>query len=221
MGMVSTTCGLITGRVFAYISGETARVGAAALRWSEELPEEGYRKGETILERLSRNEKAVNTEQTTESNSNEAPKDERGYLMKEARKQTYREFGDYVREAIQDPKLAAEYLNAAAKEEDRKVFMIALKNVIDVFGGLSNLARKANLNRANLHRALTGKGSVTLDTLQRTLSAAGFQIKFKPVKKIIQENIASGQAAISSARRKAARTKAAAKASAHSDKKRA
>ena len=109
-------------------------------------------------------------------------------------KRELRNWDDYVREAIEDPKLAAEYLNAAAEDEDGRVFMIALKHVIDVYGGLSNLARKARLNRGSLHRALTGKGNVKFDTLHKTLAAAGFQITFRPMRKTIRENMeASGR----------------------------
>ena len=111
--------------------------------------------------------------------------------MSKKTKRELRTWDEYMLKAIEDPKLAAAYLNAAAQDEDGRVFMIALKRVIDVYGGLSNLARKAQLNRGSLHRALTGKGNVKFDTLHKTLAAAGFQIKFQPVPKTIRENMAA------------------------------
>lgn len=112
-------------------------------------------------------------------------------IVKENRR--HQPFREFVRESIQDPKLAAEYLNAAAKEEDSGAFMIALKDVIDVYGGLSDLARKANLNRGSLHRALTGKSMAKFETFQKALTAAGFEMTFKPIAKTIRRNTRHGR----------------------------
>ena len=101
-----------------------------------------------------------------------------------------RSWNDHVQEAIKDPALAAEYLTAAASDEDSRSFVIALKNIIDVYGGLSNLARKANLNRGSLHRALTGKGNINFDTLHKAMTAAGFELRIRPVRSVIRQNIA-------------------------------
>lgn len=88
----------------------------------------------------------------------------------------YGEFHEYVREAIRDPKDAAEYLSAAAEDGDNAVFLLALKDVLDVHGSLSALSRKTGLSRANLHQMLRGKTSPRLDTLTKVLSTAGLGI---------------------------------------------
>jgi probable addiction module antidote protein len=88
----------------------------------------------------------------------------------------YRDFHELVRETIRDPKDAAEYLSVAAEEGDNAVFLLALKDVLDVHGGLSALARKTGLNRANLHQILRGKTSPRLDTLTKVLNSAGLGI---------------------------------------------
>ena len=41
----------------------------------------------------------------------------------------YRDFQEYVRESIRNPKDAAEYLNAAAEDGDSAAFLIALNDV--------------------------------------------------------------------------------------------
>ena len=104
----------------------------------------------------------------------------------------YRPWNDYVQEAIKDPELAAEYLTAAARDEDSKAFVIALKNIIDVYGGLSRLARKAKLNRGNLHKALTGKGDIKFDTLQKTISAAGFEFRITVLPSAKKHSVSAG-----------------------------
>jgi probable addiction module antidote protein len=111
--------------------------------------------------------------------------------MTERQKRKNPTWDSYVHEAIKDPALAAEYLTAAAKDDDSRAFVVALKNIIDVYGGLSNLARKANLDRASLHKALTGKGSIKFETLHKAMAAAGFEMKIKPVRSVIRANISS------------------------------
>ncbi len=100
--------------------------------------------------------------------------------MKTAR--AHRPWREFVQESIRDPKEAAEYLNAAAEQGDSKAFLIALKDVVAVHGGISVLARKTKLNRGNLHRMLAGQGFPRLDSLHRVLEATGFVLKIEPAK---------------------------------------
>lgn len=59
----------------------------------------------------------------------------------------------------QDPKLAIGYLNEASKDEDPRMFYVALKNVFEAHGhDMTALAKKANISRQSLHRILSGKG---------------------------------------------------------------
>ena len=97
-----------------------------------------------------------------------------------ARKRDYGPLREFVKDSIRDPETAAEYLNAAQAEGDSRAFLMALKDVGDVHGGLSALARKAKLNRPNLHRMPTGKGSPKLETVIKVLNASGFTLTVKP-----------------------------------------
>jgi probable addiction module antidote protein len=94
-----------------------------------------------------------------------------------------REIAEYVREFIQHPQSAAEYLNAAREDGDQAAFLIALRDVLDVHGSLSELARQAGVNRPHLHRILQGKTSPRLDTLSRVLNTVGLEIRIRPVKR--------------------------------------
>jgi probable addiction module antidote protein len=80
-----------------------------------------------------------------------------------------------------DPREAAAYLTAAAEDEDPRVFLIALGDVIAARGGVSAIARKAGLNRGNLHRMLSGGGFPRLDNLARLLAATGLRINLVPL----------------------------------------
>ena len=97
-----------------------------------------------------------------------------------ASKREYRPLREFVRDSIQDPKAAAEYLNTAQAEGNSHAFLMALKDVIEVHGGLSELARKTKLNRPNLHKMLTGKGSPKFETVLKVLDASGFTLTVKP-----------------------------------------
>ena len=90
---------------------------------------------------------------------------------------------EFVREQIKDPELAAEYLNAAQAEGDSRSFLMALKDVHEVHGGMSELARKTKLNRPNLHKMLSGRGSPKLATVIKVLDATGFTLNVKPHRK--------------------------------------
>ena len=95
----------------------------------------------------------------------------------------YRELDEYVREAIRDPKDAAAYLSAAAEEGDNAAFLLALKDVLEAHGGLSELSRDTGLNRANLHKLLHGRSSPRLDTLTKLLHSAGLRITIQPARR--------------------------------------
>ena len=45
---------------------------------------------------------------------------------------------------------AAEYLNAALEDGEPEVFLLALRDVVDSFGGMGKLAASTSLNRENL-----------------------------------------------------------------------
>ena len=64
----------------------------------------------------------------------------------------FRNYKEHLFKRLQNPKNAAAYLNAALQDEDPKVFLIALKDVAEAGGGISKLAKEADLNRESLYR---------------------------------------------------------------------
>ncbi len=86
----------------------------------------------------------------------------------------------HLDERLKDPKEAAGYLNAALEDEDLHVFLLALKDVADALGGMSQLADKSSLNRQSLYRALSKSGNPKLVSVLSALAAMGFEIRIRP-----------------------------------------
>lgn len=83
-------------------------------------------------------------------------------------------------ESLKDPVEAAAYLNAAIEDGDRAVFLLALRNVAKACGGMSALARKAQLSRESLYRTLSDKGNPEIKSLTAILHAMGLKLAIEP-----------------------------------------
>jgi len=79
-------------------------------------------------------------------------------------------------EALKDPLEAVEYLNAALEEGEPAVFLLALRDVVDSYGGMGKLAASTALNRENLYRMLSTKGNPEFFSLRTVLKAVGFRL---------------------------------------------
>jgi probable addiction module antidote protein len=77
---------------------------------------------------------------------------------------------------LQDPVEANAYLNAALMDEDPRIFLVALKNVVDAQKNVSRLARKAKLNRENLYRMLSVRGNPRFSSIVPLLGALGMHL---------------------------------------------
>jgi len=83
-------------------------------------------------------------------------------------------------EALKDPNEAVEYLNAALEDGEPEVFLLALRDVVDSYGGMSKLAASTSLNRENLYRMLSTKGNPEFFSLSTVLDAIGFRLAVEP-----------------------------------------
>ena len=85
-------------------------------------------------------------------------------------------------EYLETPEDIAEYLNVVledmGEDDDPRLLMIALRNVVKARGGVTALAREAGLNRAALSRALSGQRVPRLDTLSKLSAACGVKLRF-------------------------------------------
>jgi len=83
-------------------------------------------------------------------------------------------------EYIRTPEEIAEYLNVTLEEmgDDPRLLMLALRNIVKARGGISAIARQANLDRVALSRALSGQRNPRLDTLAKVTAACGVKLRF-------------------------------------------
>jgi probable addiction module antidote protein len=78
---------------------------------------------------------------------------------------------------LQDPEHAVGYLNVALADEDPRMFLLALKNVVEAHGEeFATIAKKSDLNRENLYRMLSKKGNPRLTSIVSLLNSIGFHL---------------------------------------------
>jgi probable addiction module antidote protein len=91
-----------------------------------------------------------------------------------------RSYKEHLDERLKNAKEAAGYLNAALEDDDPHVFLLALKDVADAMGGMSQLSNKSELNRQSLYRALSKSGNPKLLSVLTILTAMGFEVRIRP-----------------------------------------
>lgn len=81
---------------------------------------------------------------------------------------------------LKNPKYAVGYLNACLAEGDDAAFLLAIRDVAQVHGGLGQLAKKTHLNREHLFRMLSKNGNPRLHSLRPLIEALGFKLVLQP-----------------------------------------
>lgn len=84
--------------------------------------------------------------------------------------------GDY----LNTPEDVAACLNAAIEDADgdSRLVMKAFRNVAAAQGGVSAIARRANVDRVGLSRSLSGNRDPRLGTVTRIAAACGVTLRF-------------------------------------------
>lgn len=82
---------------------------------------------------------------------------------------------DWLFEQLKDANFAAEYLNAARKDVDRKIYLVALVKVVEARGGIASTADKVHLSRETLYRTLSTRGNPTIRSLNAVVEATGLE----------------------------------------------
>lgn len=84
-----------------------------------------------------------------------------------------------IEELFADPDYANAYLANALEEINESGglggFLVALRQVIEARGGISEAAKKSGLARQSIYRALSPNGNPTITTLAQLAAVAGLQ----------------------------------------------
>lgn len=75
-----------------------------------------------------------------------------------------------------DPGFALYMLNRSLEEGDEAVFLNTLRRVAKTFGGISQVARQANLNETTIYRLLSGQGNPQLSSIMAILRVMGLRL---------------------------------------------
>ena len=86
-------------------------------------------------------------------------------------------YHDILIEDLKNPEEAQGYLNAALEEGDEKLFLVALRNVLEAQGGLSKFSKQTRLNRVSLYKMLSRRGNPEWASIISLLNALGIQLR--------------------------------------------
>ena len=78
-------------------------------------------------------------------------------------------------EYLDSPEMIHEYLKAAFEDGDSEQLIVAIGNVAKA-QGMTAIARKTNLSRQNLYKALTKDGSPKFNTVKKVIEALGCKL---------------------------------------------
>jgi probable addiction module antidote protein len=81
---------------------------------------------------------------------------------------------------LQDPKNAAEYINAAIEDGDREVLLLTLRDVAKARGGMAAVAEKAHLGRESLYKMLSKRGNPEFKSIASVLHGLGLRLTVEP-----------------------------------------
>lgn len=105
-----------------------------------------------------------------------------GKIIKEGKRLKTKKYTDFLSEQLKDPQLAAEYLNTCLDENDPQLILLALKDIAQAMGSMTELAKKTSTHRVTLHRALSKDGNPEFKTFFDILRALNIRFVFKSAK---------------------------------------
>lgn len=96
----------------------------------------------------------------------------------------YRSYKEHLIERLKDPEEASAYLNAALEEalesNEPGVFQLAVRDVVEAYGGVAKISSKMDVNRESFYRSLSSSGKARFSTLINAIRACGLSFEFHP-----------------------------------------
>jgi len=94
--------------------------------------------------------------------------------------QASRPYEKTLTDILRTPEDMTAYLNESMEDEDPRVFLMALQDVVRL-QGMSQVSRKAGVNRQSLYKVLSGDRNPRVDTLNKVLHALGLRLAVEKV----------------------------------------
>ncbi|OGR87142.1 MAG: hypothetical protein A3A86_01895 [Elusimicrobia bacterium RIFCSPLOWO2_01_FULL_60_11] len=91
-------------------------------------------------------------------------------------------YHDDLMRDLKNPTTAIGYLNLAMEDSDRRVFLLALRDVAESWGGMTTISKISKIPRITLYKILSKKGNPEIQTLDAILHALGFRLSVMPLK---------------------------------------
>jgi len=79
-------------------------------------------------------------------------------------------------ERLREPERASGILTEALKDEDPKVGLLALRDVVEANGGMTKISKLSKLSRVHLYEMLSEKGNPEYRSLGALLKSMGFSL---------------------------------------------
>lgn len=96
----------------------------------------------------------------------------------------YRKYQEYLIESLKDPEEASAYLKASLDEametNEFSIFQLALRNVVEAQGGISEISSKMDVGRESFYKSLSQKGKPRFSTIMHALKNCGVEMDFHP-----------------------------------------
>lgn len=80
-----------------------------------------------------------------------------------------------------DPAYAVELLNNILEDGAQAELLIALRQMTEAFGGVSDVAKAAHLNPTQLYRTLSENGNPKVKSLAAVLRVMGLRLAVQPI----------------------------------------
>lgn len=100
----------------------------------------------------------------------------------------YRSHQEYLIESLKDPEEASAYLKACLDEaietNEFSIFQLALRNVVEAQGGISEVSSKMDVGRESFYKSLSQNGKPRFSTIMHTLKNCGVEMDFHPLHKV-------------------------------------
>ena len=90
-------------------------------------------------------------------------------------------YDDLTRD-LKNSRAALAYLNAALEDRDTRVFLLALRDVAQAWGGMTKLSRLSKRPRISLYKILSKRGNPKIQSLDNILRVMNFRLAVMPEK---------------------------------------